>query len=567
MAELTLPVALDKDYWIKTATKDFEKTANLTKLLEKVEEEHAALKKALDKLTIEVDPDDPNPTKAAEARAKEVEGNELKKLDQVLAGALKQLEAAADKLLPAAKKAGKESAVKGLTTAIKVYRTNVTGVADDVRTQLKNLIAGKKDSGKPVDKKAAALLDKQILRYSLMVKKAVRELKSGKVRSMPFVFGAHKQPEPYKKGKEWPAKSLLHMHPKAGQGSRNMLTRLVGTTPKFFIGEARCEDRKKIIFDFTQSAVAPPKLLKDSLLFHCGYAPAFKAMKAGKVEGDERGEGEDSGEPIGDIPDDDDDLLASDVAPTPRAGTAKTTGGAGEDEGAPTEAEDEGKKAAKFAEVKAERAKLSKRFTALSDAIKAALRNTVDADKAQQVRKLAVEVGELVAPGGDLEAAPTKLKELEDLLSGKSTVAAKTTGGAPPPSPELEAAVRELATLRARAVTGITRVAELIRRSYQGDPQAAKAADGATKVDGSKRLLTPAVETQITALLNTNDSTRRAALAGAARTSVANYRKSLAAHELLPDIDKSVFDPNLSVIEPYLKSLERAESLLGNIRA
>ena len=159
-----------------------------------------------------------------------------------------------------------------------------------------------------------------------------------------------------------------------------------------------------------------------------------------------------------------------------------------------------------------------------------------------------------------------KLKELEDLLAGKSTATAKPTGAAAP-SPELEAAVRELAALRARAVTGITRVAELIRRSYQGDPQAAKAADGASKVDGSKRLLTPAVETQISALLATTDKTRRAALAGAARTSVANYRKAIAAHELLPDIDKSVFDPNLSVIEPYLKSLERTESLLGNIRA
>jgi len=564
MAELTLPVALDKDYWIKTATKDFEKTANLSKLLDKVADEHAALKKVLDKLTIEVDPDDPNPTKAAESRAKEVEGNELKKIDALLAGSLKQLEVAADKLLPAAKKAGKESAVKGLTSAIKVYRNSATGTADEIRTQLKNLIEGKKDSAKGGDKKVA---DKQILRYSLMVKKAVRELRSGKKSSMPFVFGAHPHPEPYKKGKEWAAKNLMHMHEKAGQSSRTMLTRLIGATPKFFIGEVRCEDRKKLIFDFTKTAVAPPKLLKDALLFHCGYAPAFKAMKGGKVEGDERGEGEDSGEPIGDIPDDDDDLLAtSDVTP-PRAGATKPTG---EDEEAPREQEskdDDAKKAAKFAEVKAERAKLSKRFTALSENIKTALRNTADPDKAQQVRKLAVEVGELIAPGGDVESAPAKLKELEDLLAGKTTTAAKTTGGAVAPSPELEAAVRELAALRARAVTGITRVAELIRRSYQGDPQAAKAADGASKVDGSKRLLTPAVETQISALLNTNDTARRAALAGAARASVANYRKAIAAHELLPDIDKSVFDPNLSVIEPYLKSLERAESLLGNIRA
>ena len=80
MAELTLPIALDKDYWTKTAGKDFEKTANLSKLLDKVGTDHDTLKKELDKLAIEVDPDDPNPTKAAEALAKEVEAGPLKKI-------------------------------------------------------------------------------------------------------------------------------------------------------------------------------------------------------------------------------------------------------------------------------------------------------------------------------------------------------------------------------------------------------------------------------------------------------------------------------------------------------
>lgn len=574
MAELlSLPDSIDSGYWIRTATKDVEKLVNLKEPLDKVSKAVADINGKLKSLTLEVDADNPNPTKAAESLAKDVEGGVIKAIEQMLSGPLKQLEQAADKAAPAVKKAGKESSLKSVTTSLKVFRGHAESYVADLRSDLKELIAGNKPAAKSAggDKKKDEAIAKLTLRYNLIAKKSVRELRAGKVRSLPFVFAAHKKPVPYKKGaKEWPTRSVMHLHLKAGQSSRTMLAKIVDSSPDFFMGEVRCEDRKKLIFDFTKSAVAPAKKLKDALLFQCGFAPPFKLIKGGKVEGDEGGDGEDNNEPIGNIPeedDDDTDLQTSEVAAKTVA--AKKPAGGNEQEGAESEAEDEAAQEAAFKKTKAEREALSKQFTGHTDAIQAAIKDVSNKDKGQAVRKLAIDLGKLLAPGGDLKEAATKLKELEDVLAGKTTgtpAAKSAQAEAAFSSPELQAVLRDLATLRGRAVAGVTRVAELIRQAYQGDPQAAKAVEGAKRVDASKNNLKADVEAQITTVLNTADKARRAALASQTRANVAKYRAEITGHDLLSDIDESDFDKNLKVIKPYVDALARAETLLGAVK-
>lgn len=573
MAELlSLPDSIDSGYWIRTATKDVEKLVNLKDPLDKVSKAVADINGKLKTLTLEVDADNPNPTKAAESLAKDVEGGVIKAIEQMLSGPLKQLEQAADKAAPAVKKAGKESSLKSVTTSLKVFRGHAESYVAELRSNLKELIAGNKPAAKSAggDKKKDEAIAKLTLRYNLIAKKSVRELRAGKVRSLPFVFAAHKKPVPYKKGaKEWPTRSVMHLHLKAGQSSRTMLAKIVDSSPDFFMGEVRCEDRKKLIFDFTKSAVAPAKKLKDALLFQCGFAPPFKLIKGGKVEGDEGGDGEDNNEPIGNIPeeDDDTDMQASEVAAKTVA--AKKPAGGNEQEGAESEAEDEAAQEAAFKKTKAEREALSKQFTGHTDAIQAAIKDVSNKDKGQAVRKLAIDLGKLLAPGGDLKEAATKLKELEDVLAGKATgtpAAKSAQAEAAFSSPELQAVLRDLATLRGRAVAGVTRVAELIRQAYQGDPQAAKAVEGARRVDASKNNLKADVEAQITTVLNTADKARRAALASQTRANVAKYRAEITGHDLLSDIDESDFDKNLKVIKPYVDALARAETLLGAVK-
>lgn len=575
MAELlSLPDSIDSGYWIRTATKDVEKLVNLKEPLDKVSKAVADINGKLKTLTLEVDADNPNPTKAAESLAKDVEGGVIKAIEQMLSGPLKQLEQAADKAAPAVKKAGKESSLKSVTTSLKVFRGQAESYVSDLRSSLKDLIAGNKPAAKSAggDKKKDEAIAKLTLRYNLIAKKSVRELRAGKVRSLPFVFAAHKKPVPYKKGaKEWPTRSVMHLHLKAGQSSRGMLAKIVDSSPDFFMGEVRCEDRKKLIFDFTKSAVAPAKKLKDALLFQCGFAPPFKLIKGGKVEGDEGGDGEDNNEPIGNIPeeDDDTDVQTSEVAAKTVA--AKKPAGGNEQEGAESEAEDEDEAAqeAAFKKTKAEREALSKQFTGHTDAIQAAIKDVSNKDKGQAVRKLAIDLGKLLAPGGDLKEAAAKLKELEDVLAGKATgtpAAKSAQAEAAFSSPELQAVLRDLATLRGRAVAGVTRVAELIRQAYQGDPQAAKAVEGAKRVDASKNNLKADVEAQITTVLNTADKARRTALASQTRANVAKYRAEITGHDLLSDIDESDFDKNLKVIKPYVDALARAETLLGAVK-
>lgn len=573
MAELlSLPDSIDSGYWIRTATKDVEKLVNLKDPLDKVSKAVADINGKLKTLTLEVDADNPNPTKAAESLAKDVEGGVIKAIEQMLSGPLKQLEQAADKAAPAVKKAGKESSLKSVTTSLKVFRGHAESYVAELRSNLKELIAGNKPAAKSAggDKKKDEAIAKLTLRYNLIAKKSVRELRAGKVRSLPFVFAAHKKPVPYKKGaKEWPTRSVMHLHLKAGQSSRTMLAKIVDSSPDFFMGEVRCEDRKKLIFDFTKSAVAPAKKLKDALLFQCGFAPPFKLIKGGKVEGDEGGDGEDNNEPIGNIPeeDDDTDMQASEVAAKTVA--AKKPAGGNEQEGAEGEAEDEAAQEAAFKKTKAEREALSKQFTGHTDAIQAAIKDVSNKDKGQAVRKLAIDLGKLLAPGGDLKEAATKLKELEDVLAGKATgtpAAKSAQAEAAFSSPELQAVLRDLATLRGRAVAGVTRVAELIRQAYQGDPQAAKAVEGARRVDASKNNLKADVEAQITTVLNTADKARRTALASQTRANVAKYRAEITGHDLLSDIDESDFDKNLKVIKPYVDALARAETLLGAVK-
>jgi hypothetical protein len=570
MADLSIPDVVHKDYLKKNAAA-LEKSTKLTPTIVELHKAFDAIDlKMLDLSKVKVETDAAKAAKQMQDLTAQLGAKCIRPLQQMLAGPLKKVEDEANKALGDAKKAGCESAVRAIISALKPFRSQVNALIESTAEELEGLAKGVKKEpatkgDDAADKKKNEALNKQILRYNMMAKKAVRELRSGKLKSVPFVFAANKIKVPYKKGKDWTAKSLLHIHMKAGQSSRNILAKLIDLpSPVFAIGEIRCEDRKKLIFDCTKTPPANVKQLKDALLFQCGFAPALKVMKGSKVEGDEAGEGEDSGEAIPDIPEDDEDE-ASLVAAAPTAPTAKQPGTAKEPAGKGGEAAGNEEKA--DPKVAALKDQAKKQFTKRSDDIKKAV--LAGDKKAKEVKALAIKVAEQIGEDGDGNQASELMNALDELLDTPSEVvtAAADAIGAAAANPELQQALRDLVTLRTRAVAGVTRVAELIRKAYQGDPQAAKAIEGANKVDGAKRLLTPAVETQIAALLNVADPARRASMASAARASVGKYRQEIASHDLLPDVDKNDFDPNMNVIAPYLAMLQRAETLLGNIKA
>jgi len=560
MADLSLPAVVDTRYLAKSAP-EFEKS--------KLADSIALVRKdfgSIDLKTLDLGGVEPSDAKKVQEASKRVT-DVVKLLQSLLAGPLKKVEDEANKALAEAKKAGKESTVRAILTALKPFRTEVNKLIDGAVEELEGLVKGVKKAPAvkdPGDKKADNKPNKEVLRFNNLAKKAVRELRAGKVKSIPFFFAAHKIKTPYKKGKDWKEKSLVHMHLRAGPSSRTMLIKAIEfSSPVCAFGEVRCEDRKKLIFD-CKSPAANVKQLKDALLFQCGFAPPLKVVKGGKVEGDDAGEGEDSGEPIVDIPDDDEEGTVAVAAPPTAAKKPSTANPPARQGGDADVAADDDKAAANDEALKAQ---AKQRFAKRTEDIKKAI--TAGDRKAKEVRALTVKLGEETGKSGDGKRADELIQQLEELLDTPAEVVAAAADviGAAAGSPELQTALRDLATLRTRAVTGVTRVADLIRRAYQGDPQAAKAIEGANKVDGAKRLLTPAVETQIAALLNVTDLARRATMASTARANVARYRESIASHELLPDVDKSEFDPNLNVIAPYLAMLQRAENLLGTIKA
>ena len=562
MADLTLPVAVDFVYLSKSA-RELEKSALATSLKDctKAYEKVAKAIKDLDLSKVELPEKPAESTKFVQDLSGEVRNNIVKPLQAFLSGPLKKVEDEANKSLAGeAKKAGKESAVKGILAGAKSFRGQAGKFLDEIGTDLEGLAKGvKKAPAKDEGDKKDAKPNKELVRYNNMARKALRELRAGKVKTIPFFFAAHKLKIAYKKGsKTWDNKSLLHIHAKAGPSSRTMLIKLTECpSPIFGFGEIRCEDRKKLIFDCTSPA-ANPKQIKDAMLFQCGWAPPFKVVKGGKVEGDESGDGEDSGDSIPEDDDEGGDTAVATAAPATARKPAEgaTTGKPAEAAGDAADAEDEALKK-----------KAKDRFTKRSAEIQKAM--AVGDRKAKGVRDLAMKVADEIGKSGTGKEADKLMAQLEELLATPASVvsAAADVIGAAADSPELQQLIGQLQTLRTRAVGGITRVAELIRKAYEGDPQAAKAVEGAKRVDASKNELKADVETQIATVLNTADKANRARLASQVRANVAKYRNGIAGHELLSDIDGSDFDKGLTVIKPYVEALARAEALLGNIKA
>jgi hypothetical protein len=563
MADLSLPDVIDPKYWERSVTKVAPAVDKASKAGDSINEVFKAFNKLKDDLKL-LDTSDVEPKETLKHKEK-IDADVIKPLKSLQALVAK-LESEANKALPEAKKAGKESAVKAITTAVKVFKGDIESTIDEANEATKQLAKGVVGGGAGgVDKKKAEALKKQIERLNVMAKKAIRELRAGKVRKVPFVLAQHKIKEPYKKGKPWGKKSLVHLHPKAGNASKNILAKLIELpSPVWAIGEATCEDRKKIIFNCTLTPAANIKQLKDALMFQMNYAPPMKVMKGNKVEGDEAADGEDSGEAIGDVED-----LEDDVPETAAAGTAGTTKSADPTTATSKATDGDDADDKKDAALEQRKKKVKDRFAQSAAAIQAAI--LVNDDKAKDIKTWAVKLAAETKDGGDVDAAEKLIKKIEDRLAGKTVAkdedeeqASSSSGGvggagASAPNPALEAALRELGTARSRAADGASRVAELIRKAYEGDPQYKKATEGATKVDeAGKKLLSTKIEASVASQLKGADAKKRTDLANQLK----NYREAIAKHDLLPDIDKSPFDPSLSVIAPYLTSLQNVEQLL-----
>lgn len=544
MAQLDFPAPLDPSYWSKSVKGSPLEKGKVAELLEELDGEYT---KKLDLRMLEVDDLD---AKAMPGRRAEIDKQVLKPLNNLTA-CLKKIEQEANKVLPDAKKAGKESVVRALLSSVKVFNNEIAAVfkeADKVDEDLAKGVVSK-SAAKPADPKTAALKKKQVERLGGLSRKAIRELQSGKVKTVPFVFGASKVKLPWKAGRDWAEPCVIYMHPKANKSSRSVLAKLLNPSPLWAIGEARCEDKKKIIFNCTETPPANIKQLKDALKFQMkGYAPALRVMKGSVVAGEEAGEGNDD-EPLpadaGELEDVDlpaaaveSDSDAAVIAKNDNKGGAK-----GESEQTETADEESDKKVEE----------LKKRLANHSTEIQKAV---LKGDKtAKELKEWTVQLSDALKNGSDVVAAEALLKRIEARLKGGATDEEI--------SKELDTAINTLATARKVAEDGAKKVANLIRQSYKGDAQEKKATEGAVRIEAAAAKL----------LANSVDKTIRAQLAGAdtrKRAQVADVVKAVAEaiekNELLPDIDKSPFDPALNVVAPYVTSLKNVESMLRSGR-
>lgn len=539
---IELPDVLSTKYWSRSVTPAVEKASKVGDLL-----------KDLAKAFNDVD------QKALDVG--DVEKNEIaKRRDRIASGLvkplnnltalLKKLDGEANKAMAEAKKAGKESAVKAITSSIKVFLADIDEVLKSADETDENLAKGNIKGAGSGDKKVDEAFKKQTVRLGAMARKSIRDLLQHKARSIPFVYAADKVKTPFKAGQPWAHPCLLHFHLKAGKGSVSVLKKLLQGSPDVTIGEATCEG-KLITFNCTEGKPANPKQLKDTMKFLMkNYAPAFKVMKGGVIEGKaEEAEGKDDEqlpEDVGDL--EDDDLPTASATPAQRAGAkdadkddAKGSGKDADKDGD----KDDAKDAATEDALREIKAGFAKRATEIQNAIKA------NDSASKDIKDWAVKLASAMKDGSDVDEARKLLKRIEDRLDGKTTDTDVST--------DLDAALQDLAKARQAAASGAKRVAELIRRAYKGDPQEKKAGEGATQIEAAmQKLLATNVESTFQSQLRGADTRKRLAVAD----TVQKVREAVAKHELLPDIDKSPFDPNLEVVAPYLASLQKVESML-----
>lgn len=537
MPAIQLPDTLSNKYWSKSAGSDIEKSSKVGEVIKELE-------RACDEIepkALEVDGLD---NKEIPKRRERI-ATMFKTLDKI-AALLKKLEAEANKTLPEAKKAGKESAVRAILTSAKAFNGEVGGFREEAGKVDETLAKGNLNAAKPAakaDPKVAAALKKQVDKLGAFSRKSIRELQSGKAKVIPFVFGACKEKEPFKAGKEWEKRCLIYLHPKATKASRSILQKLLLPSPVWAIGEATCTDGKKITFNCTETPPANIKQLKDALKYQMkNYAPPLRVMKGNKVEGEEAGEGKDDevlDVDAGELEDDADIPVSATSAPTSTPATAPSKRADKED--------NENDSAAANEKVLAD---LKKRLANRSQQIQQAI---LKGDKSgKELKDWTVALSAALKNGSNADEAARLMKRIEDRLNDGG-------GAAEEVSDDLDKALKDLAQARKAAANGATRVAALIRKSYEGDPQAKKAAEGAARIEAAnQKLLATNVESTIQAQLRGADTRKRQQVAEV----VQRIRDAIEKNELLPDIDKSPFDPNLNVVAPYIATLKNVESML-----
>lgn len=541
--KVKLPDALDVAYWKQAAGKKLDAEFKVADLIKKVEAETNKVSlKLLDTSRVE--------EKDYAKRRTEIEKVVLGQINSV-EESLKKLEAEAKKAFNEAKKEGKASAVQAILSAVNALRADLDDARDeakkaddDLKAAIENArkYGGKEDESKE-DPKVVALLKKQVERLGAISRKSIRDLQSGKIKKIPFVFGACKEKQPFKPGVEWEKRCLIYLHPKATKASRSVLQKFLLPSPVWAIGEATCPDGKKIVFNCTETPPANIRQLKDALRYQMkNYAPPLRVIKDNKVEGEEAGEGDDDE----DLKDDPGELEDD----TPTIGAARR--------GADAKVADS-KEEAKVADrkaVEAEKAldEVRRRLTDHSGEMKSVIAQGGPA--AKDLRDIADKLNKAIREA-KVPDAQKLIKQMEDHLS-KAAKSAKTAA-ADALSPEVTRALKALADARKAATTGASRVAELIRKSYAGDQQEKKAAEGAARLEAAnKKLLGHNLEAMLQSQLRSAKGPKLVQVADA----VQKIRVAIEKNDLLPDIDKSPFAPSLNVVGPYVNSLKAMESAL-----
>ncbi len=552
MSELSLPDVIDLQYWKKSAPA-LDKTTKVGASIDSVSKDFNKIDLKLLDLS-GVDAGD------TAKRGEKIQTDVVKPLEALLSGALSKLENEIKQVTEAAKKAGKEaeSAVKAVASAAKIFRRNTEATIDEAKDTIKQAAKGmtkKADAGKDAgDDKKAAELKKKVLTHNSRVKKAVREVRSGKVSSYPFVFAQNKVKEPYKKGKEWGQKSLAHVGPKAIRSFKTQIAKLIGTEAFMFIfGEVSCKDGKKLVFN-CETPMPTPKQLKDALLYQCGYSPTLQLRKGALVV-DEAGDGEDSGEPIGDIPDDDDDT-ATTAAPAAakgadgKAGDGKSTGDASD--------------AATASAQKDLKAQFAKRAAAIQAAI------VVGDKKSKGIKTRAVALAKAIADSDKLKEAKRLMQEIEDLLDGKDVEDDEEPDGdavQPGVSADLVERIRKAsqswAASSAQAEKGIDQVMLALNKMFNGDErQGPKVKDALRTLNNLKPKLKSDLGAKLEQATKEPNESRRASLIKEAAAAAAAVEKRIADDPLMGVLDGADNDvlPGVNIIGPI-------KSAIGAIRA
>lgn len=301
MQQIDLPTALTEKDWLAKVTAPIDKPTKIGDLLAGIEVDFKKLGPNL-KL---MDFSDLDTKEDFVKRRDEFEAKVVKPL-LILADSLKKVESAVKAAQDSLKKAGKDGPAKALLSAIASFGS---AAKSEPAAGVKELKALEDVFALKGESKVQTDTVKKVTAHNARVKKYIRDLRSGNFPSFPFAFAQNKTREPYKKGKPWGAKSLAHVGPKAVKSFKTQFETLLDKAPFIFsFGELRYsltgKDAKKLVFMF-ESPLANPKQLKDALLFQIGFAPPLKLRKDTGEEIEEAGEGEDLGEDLGDVTDED----------------------------------------------------------------------------------------------------------------------------------------------------------------------------------------------------------------------------------------------------------------------